>query len=100
MLSARYGWLLAVITGLGLALSFPYPGLHFLVWVTLVPVIIASVSGSAWRRWWTGFVAGFVWRIGTLYWVAHVMMTYSDMSATTAAFVAGLLGAWMALSTG
>jgi len=100
VLSARYGWLLAVVTGLGLALSFPYPGLHFLVWVALVPVIIASVSGSAWRRWCTGFVAGFVWRIGTLYWVAHVMITYSGMSVTTGAVVTGLLAAWMALSTG
>ena len=100
MLSARYGWVLAVVTGLGLALAFPYPGLHFLVWVALVPMIVASVSGSVRRRWCTGFVAGFVWRIGTLYWVAHVMITYSDMSATTGAAVTGLLAAWMALSTG
>ena len=100
MLSARYGWVLAVVTGLGLALAFPYPGLHFLVWVALVPVIIASASASAWRRWCTGFVAGFVWRIGSLYWVTHVMITYSGMSAPVGVVVTGLLAAWMALSTG
>lgn len=63
-------------------------------------MIVASVGSGAWRRWWAGFLAGFVWRVGSLYWIAHVMINYGGMSAPVGVAVAGLLAAWMALSTG
>ena len=90
----------ATFTGLLLALAFPYPDLHALAWVALVPVIVASVGAGAWRRWWAGLLAGFVWRVGSLYWIAHVMINHADMSAPVGAAVAALLAVWMALNTG
>ncbi len=90
----------AAATGLLLALAFPYPDLHALVWVALVPVIVVAAGAGAWRRWWVGFLAGFVWRVGSLYWIAHVMINYGGMSAPVGVVVAGLLAAWMALNTG
>ncbi|HIA49957.1 MAG TPA: apolipoprotein N-acyltransferase [Acidobacteria bacterium] len=99
MPSARVAWFLAVATGLGLALAFPYPDFYALAWVALVPVIVASVGAGSWRRWWTGFLAGFVWRVGSLYWIAHVMINYGGMSTPVGMAVASLLAAWMALNT-
>ncbi len=96
----RAAWLPAAISGVLLALAFPYPDLHALVWVALVPVIVAAGGGGAWRRWSAGFVTGFLWRLGSLYWIAHVMINYAGMSAPVGAAVAGLLAAWLALSTG
>ena len=83
-----------------LALSFPLPDLHFLVWVALVPLMLALRGASPWRRWWAGFFAGFVWRIGSLYWIAHVMVNHGGMSPPVGITVAGLLAVWMALNTG
>jgi apolipoprotein N-acyltransferase len=98
-LSARQ-WLAAACTGVLLALAFPYPDLHALVWVALVPLIVAVRGASGWQRWWAGLLAGFVWRAGSLYWVAHVMHEYGDMSRPIGVAIAALLALWMAISVG
>jgi apolipoprotein N-acyltransferase len=93
-------WLAAACTGVLLALAFPYPDLHALVWVALVPLIVAVRGASPWQRWWAGLLAGFVWRAASLYWIAHVMHEYGDVSLPIGVAIAGLLALWMALSVG
>ena len=97
--AGRGVWPAAVTSGVLLALAFPYPDLHALIWVALVPLLVAVAGAGAWRRWWAGFLAGFVWRIGSLYWIAHVMINHGGMSAPVGAAVAALLAVWMALNT-
>lgn len=69
------------------------------MWVALVPVLLAVRDASTWRRWWTGFFAGFVWRAVSLYWISHVMVLHGGMSWPVGAAVTGLLAMWMALNT-
>jgi len=83
-----------------LALSFPTPDLHLLVWFALVPVLFALRNAGPWRCWWAGFVAGFVWRAISLYWITHVMINHGGMAAPVGVAVTGLLAFWMALNTG
>jgi apolipoprotein N-acyltransferase len=90
----------AVISGIALALAFPTPDLHPLVWVALVPLLLALRGASAWRCWWAGFLAGFVWRAVSLYWITHVMVNHGGMSVPVGIAVTGLLAVWMALNTG
>lgn len=83
-----------------MALSFPSPDLHALVWVSLVP-LLAVLDGAPHRRcWWAGFLAGFVWRAVSLYWITHVMVLHGGMPTPMGVAVAGLLAVWMALNTG
>jgi apolipoprotein N-acyltransferase len=90
----------AIAAGACLALAFPSPDLHGLVWIALVPLLLATRSAGAGRRWWYGFVAGFVWRAVSLYWITHVMVIHGNMSAPVGVVITGLLASWMALSTG
>lgn len=90
----------AVGAGTALALAFPTPDLHLLVWFALVPLLLVVRGGSPWRRWWTGFVAGFTWRAISLYWISHVMVLHGGMSMPLGAAVTGLLAMWMAFNTG
>jgi len=98
--SPRAWWAWAACSGVGLALSFPTPDLHLLVWVALVPLLLALRGASLWRCWWGGFVAGFVWRVISLYWITFVMINHGGMSIPVGAAVTGLLAFWMALNTG
>ncbi len=88
------------MAGLALALSFPSPNFHLLVWVALVPLLVVLDGASVGRRWWAGFVAGFVWRAVSLYWITHVMVLHGGMPVPVGMGVAGLLACWMALNTG
>ena len=83
-----------------MAFAFPSPDAHALVWIALVPLIAVLDRAPAWRCWWAGFVAGFIWRAVSLYWIAHVMTVYGGMSTPVGVAVAGLLAFWMALNTG
>ena len=100
MSEATRRWLGAVCTGGCLALAFPYPDLHTLVWVALVPLFLVLRGASVWQCWWAGLLAGFVWRVGSLYWVTHVVTTYGGIPGPLGVGVAGLLAVWMALNTG
>jgi len=90
----------AVLTGAALALAFPHPDLHVLVWVALVPLFLGLKGASPWQCWWTGLLAGFVWRVGSLYWVANVVSIHGGLPTPVGVVVAGLLALWMALNTG
>lgn len=70
------------------------------MWFALVPLLLVVREVSPWRRWWAGFVFGFVWRLISLYWIGHVMVLYGGMSVPVGAAITGLLAVWMALNTG
>ncbi|MGD8817768.1 MAG: apolipoprotein N-acyltransferase [Acidobacteriota bacterium] len=90
----------AIASGVALALAFPTPDLHPLVWVALAPLFVVLRDAPPWRRWWMGFAAGFTWRAISLYWISHVMVNHGGMSMPVGAAVTGLLAFWMALNTG
>ena len=91
-------WGGAVSTGLALALAFPWPDLHLLVWIALVPLLVVLRGQTAWRALWLGLVAGLVFRVGSLYWIAHTVGNYGGVSIMIGALVALALALWMAFN--
>jgi len=87
----RTALLLAVLSGILQVLIFPLPGLTFLCWMALAPLLVAlfrarrSAVGAAPASPGQGFllayIAGVVWSFGTCYWIYHVMHVYGGLDA-------------------
>jgi apolipoprotein N-acyltransferase len=90
-----------------LALSFPRYGYGAVGFVALVPLLVALCgwSGRAGeypgvtvrRGFLLGLITGFVHFAGTVYWTGATVQTFGGLPWPVAAFVAGLLVAYMAL---
>ena len=93
-------WRAIFLSGACLALAFPYPDLHPLIWVALVPLFLQLRQATPVQCFWVGLGAGVVFRIGSLYWIAHVMVLHGGMSWPIGIGVAVLLAIWMGLNTG
>ncbi|MBF0485909.1 MAG: apolipoprotein N-acyltransferase [Candidatus Omnitrophica bacterium] len=55
-----------------LVLSFPHASLTFLVWVGLIPFFFALDGASRRRAFGLGYLTGFLFFLGTLWWIGHV----------------------------
>ena len=69
----------AVISGIALGLAFPKPDLHLLVWVALVPLLLALRGAGIARAWWLGLITGFVYRAIALYWLVDTMAEFGGL---------------------
>jgi len=98
--------LLALLSGLLLVFSFPKFGHPAFAWIALTPLLTASAvaargAASRWQRPFVlGLLAGFIYFIGTLYWVTGVMTSFGGLSTWLAAGIAGLLAVYLALYCG
>jgi apolipoprotein N-acyltransferase len=90
--------LLALLSGVLLALSFPKFGHPAFAWIALTPLTIAVWHSSSLRRaFFLGLLAGAVCFWGTLYWLIETMTTFGGLSTITAVFAAFLLVAYLSL---
>lgn len=96
----KTAWMLAASSGLLQVLVFPTPGLYWLGWVALVPLMLAVLapyrfsaaagvetaerSASPAAGFWLGYLSGVIWYAGTCYWVFHVMHVYGGLAAPIA----------------
>lgn len=94
------GYVLPVISGILLALSFPMMDLSFLGWVALVPLIY-SVKGkpqlTAFRE---GFIAGMVFFLASIYWVINTMYNYGGLNMFISLLLLVALSCYLALYIG
>jgi apolipoprotein N-acyltransferase len=67
--------LLAAVSGVALALSFPQPDFSFLAWFALVPLLLV-MRRAPFRA---GFIAGVAFFACALYWLNIVMVTYGRL---------------------
>ncbi len=74
----------ALISGVGLGLAFPKPDLHLLIWVTLVPLLLALRGAGIARAWWLGLITGFAYRAIALYWLVDTMAEYGGLGLPVA----------------
>lgn len=71
-------WLCAILSGILLALSYPPVDFGGLAWVALAPLIAALLLSGQWSRWEAarlallGYVAGFIYFLGSLQWIITV----------------------------
>ncbi|GFO61795.1 apolipoprotein N-acyltransferase [Geomonas silvestris] len=89
--------LLALTSGVLLALSFPDPGISLLAWCALVPLLVAAAGTTPARAALLGFVTGLVAYLGILYWLNIVMTSYGKLPAPLSALLYLVLAAYLAL---
>lgn len=92
-------WMLAVLSGVLQSLIYPLPGLTFLCWVALAPLLVAILRGrkpagggeaqpvSSGQGFLLAYVGGVMWSFGTTYWIYHVMHIYGGLSGPTSLVV-------------
>jgi apolipoprotein N-acyltransferase len=94
-------WTSSALAGILQVLIFPTPSWSFLAWVALAPLLIALLQqperevlrpGSKpgftlGQGFLLGYLCGFIWYLGSCYWVFHVMNTYGGLPAPVAGAV-------------
>jgi apolipoprotein N-acyltransferase len=71
-----------------------------LAFVCLVPALVAIRGLRAPRAFGAGFLAGLVFFVGTLWWVANALIRFSPLPVPLCIFLMTLLAAWCALHWG
>lgn len=92
--------ILALFSGILIALSFPTPGLAFLAWIALIPLLIAFEDTSYRTAFRVGFICGIGAYAGILYWLNVVLTRYGELPWIVSLSVYLLLVFWLALFFG
>lgn len=92
--------ILSIISGLMLVLAFPPFDFFPFAWIALVPLFIALWEKNAGTSFLIGTLTGFVFFLGTIYWVFHSMYFYGYIAAPLSALILILLCLYLALYTG
>jgi apolipoprotein N-acyltransferase len=99
--------ILALVSGILLALSFPRFGHPILAWIALAPVIVPLFQSNQGRTTFQrgraflpGFVAGLGYFGGTVYWTGTVVTQFGGLPTAFGVVVAALLVAYLSLFPG
>jgi apolipoprotein N-acyltransferase len=84
---AALRYLLSLISGALLALSFPNPGISPLAWVAFVPLLMAVAGATPRESFKLGFAAGMAAYAGVLYWLNIVLAGYGHLHWTVSATI-------------
>ncbi len=96
-LQRRTRFLLALGSGLVLALAFPNYNWPVLAWFSVALLLIASIGARPWEAALCGFLHGAVFYPATLPWMYTVMRVYGNLRLLEAAGVFALVGIAAAL---
>ncbi len=97
-------WLLAAASAGLQVLIFPLPGLYWLAWVAVAPLLIALLRtrraadlqldalaklapAAPWQGFLLGYLCGILWCAGTCYWIFDTMHRYGGLPVPMALFV-------------
>lgn len=92
--------MLAIFSGVLIALSFPSSGLSFLAWIALIPLLIALENSSRRTAFRIGFTCGISAYVLILYWINIVITRYGNLPWAVSIPLYLLLAAWLALFFG
>lgn len=92
----RREYILAIVSGLLLAISFPKPAISICAWFAFVPLFLAMGKKSPGSAFKLGFVCGLTAYGGILYWVNIVMTTYGKLPMAVSFCLYLLLSAYIA----
>ncbi|HEY3309349.1 MAG TPA: apolipoprotein N-acyltransferase [Desulfuromonadaceae bacterium] len=92
--------LLAIASGVMIAVSFPNAGLSLLAWIALIPLLIALEGSSPRTAFRLGFTCGLSAYAMILYWINIVVTKYGHLPWAVSIPVYLMLVAWLALFYG
>ncbi len=98
----RNAWGLVVLSAVLQVVIFPLPGLYWLSWVAVAPLLVAILRARApetlqlddqgrllpattWQGFLLGYLCGILWFAGTCYWIFDTMHRYGEMPIPAAA---------------
>lgn len=90
----------ALISGIFLLLSFPLPDLYMLAWISLVPLLVSLWGKDSLRAFKAGYLTGFVYFSGTLYWIYHSVTYYGKVPFLISIGIVFLLSLYLGLYIG
>lgn len=91
---------LSILSGIALVFAFPPFSIGFLAWGSLVPLFLV-LETRGWKGGFSaGFLAGFAFNLGAVYWVVHSMFNYGGVPVAAAILVMLVLVLYMALYWG
>ena len=97
----RSQWVLAILSGLLLALAFPSPEQSWAAWIALVPLLLALRKATPKMGFGLGFASGFVANLALVHWTVHAMHVYGYIpwvqSISVLILFAGILALFGAL---
>ncbi|WP_306533231.1 apolipoprotein N-acyltransferase [Geobacter sp.] len=93
----RRDYLMAILSGALLALSFPSAGISIFAWVAFVPLLLACGRKDPRKAFRLGFVAGLTAYAGILYWITIVVTTYGKLPWIVSLGVLSMLVSYLAL---
>ena len=88
---------LAIASGILIALSFPNPGLSFLAWVALIPLLIALEDSTPRQAFRVGMTCGIISYAFILYWLNIVFVRYGHLPWSVSIPIYLLLVVWLAM---
>ncbi len=100
VLKYKNAFLLPLISGILLVLSFPNFNVSPLAWVALVPLLFSLDNRETKKNFYPGFVTGLVYFLGTVYWVFHSMYVYGHIPAIASLCLLILLCLYLSMYTG
>ena len=89
--------ILSIISGFVLVFAFPPLGLGFAAWVGVIPLFFAVEGAGKGKGFLLGFLSGFVFFLGTVYWVINSMYFYGGVPVWISVFVMLALAAYLSL---
>jgi apolipoprotein N-acyltransferase len=92
--------ILSIASGILIALSFPTPGLSFLAWVAIIPLLVALEGSAPRTAFRIGFTCGITAYAFILYWLNIVFTQYGHLPWAVSIPVYLLLVLWLAMFYG
>jgi apolipoprotein N-acyltransferase len=90
----------SIFSGLLLVLIFPPFDFYPLAWFALIPLLISLTGKKLTSSLFLGILTGFIYFIGTIYWVYHSMYYYGNIPAILSVLLLFLLCLYLALYIG
>jgi len=91
---------LSLISGLLLVLAFPPMNAYPVAFIALVPLLVSLQGKDRKAAFYLGVVSGFVYFLGTVYWVSHSMHVYGYVPIVITLFAVAVLCMYLALYVG
>jgi apolipoprotein N-acyltransferase len=92
--------ILALSSGVLLVLGFPPFDFYPVAWIALVPLLVSQWDKNARTAFLLGTLTGFVYFLGTIYWVFHSMYYYGNIPAVLSALLLVLLSFYLGIYVG
>jgi apolipoprotein N-acyltransferase len=92
--------LLAIVSGLLLTASFPPFKTDWLIWISIIPLLIAIHDTTPKIAFRLGIITGLTHYVTLIYWIINVLSTYGGLNFIISIFILLLLSLYLSIYTG